>query len=201
MKKIILFTLVLMSSYVFAQEANESSKEEKFTYTEKGLSPRSIAVNLKGMTKTDLINKARAWRIEKFTEPKNKAKEDDHDDDYDDETGKNNSKKINLRGNVNNAICLNEDSKRTCENAFISIDVIIEDGTYTFKPKDLLFRTTYGKKKAKVKLNFDKTELYSDNREIKAGHELVPSQLEDLFNSLHKSLYNYITDQEQEDEW
>ena len=56
-----------------------------------------------------------------------------------------------------------------------------------------------GKKDKKIKLK--ESEFHTKEGNLEKDYEKVPSQIEGLFNGLNKSLFNFLTDREQETEW
>jgi hypothetical protein len=198
MKKIILLLVIFMSALTFAQKGNGSQTNiDQFVYDENGLNPQSVSVILKDMKRDELADKVEAWANERFKKIKGKGgnKEANEKD-----TGKGNkTKKVKIKGFTYNAICVDLENNPDCKNVDYVINVIVEDGKYTFNPKNITYNNKTSKKKDQI--NLGKSDFHESNDKIKAVYQKVPSQIEDLFNKLNKSLYNYIMNFEQEDEW
>ncbi len=206
MKKVILFTMVLVSTFVDAQ-----NKDSKFVYGGEGLSPRSFTEEIKGMDRNELLLKAKAWLDEKYKDSndviikeevngKTVNSDDAYDEDETDETGKaKKSEKIRFSGFTDNAICFGKGANYSCEGLEYIIELRFRDGDYRFKPIKLTYRAASSKKSQKIGLK--KHKFYSNDGKIKDGYEKVSSQIEALLNNLNKSLLNYLTNKEQEDEW
>ncbi|GAA3634566.1 hypothetical protein [Flavivirga jejuensis] len=215
MKKIILFTIILISSFSNAQSDKEVySKNTKFVYGAEGMEPKDFTVDIKGKNKEDLLSKAKEWLNEKYKnlETKNGKTdktvgidtiyeiEETNKDGGADEAGKGkNNIKLRFKGYTSNAICFGEKPDYGCEDVEYVIELRFKDGEYRFKPVKLTYKAASNKKKQKIEL--DKNKFYSSDGKIVNGYGKVPSQIETLFNGLNKSILNYLTNKKQEDEW
>ena len=213
MKKIILFTIILISTFSHAQ-SDKGTKKAKFVYGEKGLEPRHFTVDVKGMDRKELFSKAKDWFNEKYKDSKHNhdktgkivnntdvyEDDDDYEEDETDETGKaKKSEKFRFYGFTDNAICFGKGTNYSCEGLEYIIELRFRDGDYRFRPLKLTYKTSLSKKQQKINLN--KHKFHSKDGKIKEGYEKVSSQIEALLNNLNKSLLNYLTDKKQEDEW
>lgn len=197
MKITTLLIVILMSASIFAQkEKNPSTNIDQFIFNQKGLNPKSISVEIKGLKKEDLADKIEAWSEFKFGKTKGKTEKKATGES---ETAKGKKgKKVKVKGFTYNAICADVDNKRNCENVDYTIDIEIEDGKYIFKPSKLSYNGNTNKKGNEIDLS--KSEFHESQEKLKTEYSKVPSQIEDLFNTINKSLYNFINDLEQEDE-
>jgi hypothetical protein len=198
MKKIILLVVIFMSALTFAQKGKGSQTNiDQFVYNENGLNPQSVSVILKDIKRDELADKVEAWANEKFQKIKGKGgKKEANEKD----TGKGKkTKKVKINGFTYNAICTDLENNPDCKNVDYVINVIVEDGKYTFKPKNITYNNKTSKKEDQI--NLGKSDFHESKDKLKPKYLKVPSQIEDLFNKLNKSLYNYIMNFEQEDEW
>ncbi|MDO5970249.1 hypothetical protein Q4Q35_10570 [Flavivirga aquimarina] len=197
MKKIILFSIILMSAASFAQsDKNDDSQETKFVYNREGLSPKNITTYIDGKKKENMASKAEKWLDEKYGNFEDVLSKSDKSDEG--ETAKGN-KKVTFTGLTNNAICFTEKSNYICGDIECKIELRFKDGEYRFRPINMFYKTSSSKKSKKI--NFQKNKFYSNDGKIIEGYEKVLSQVENLLNNLNKSLLNYLTDKEQEEEW
>ncbi|GAA4801034.1 hypothetical protein [Litoribaculum gwangyangense] len=186
MKKFILFLTISCSVSIFSQ-----NKSDKFNFDKDGLKPEKIFVDVQGMDKNEMLEKAKDWVKEKT------GKSDEIKDD-ETEKGKK-SKKLKFEGFTHNAICFTEASEFNCHDVEFTISIKFEDDGFSFEPKKLSYQTS--SKNKKTSLNFKSSDFHSNNGNLKVDYSKVPSQIESLFNGLSKSLFNYLIDKEQEDEW
>jgi len=186
--------MILTASFTYAQKGQESSVElDKFNYTQNGLNPKDVRVQVKNMKQEQIVEKVEAWVDKKYG--KDNRSVGDNDD-----TGKGKkSKKIKVKGFTHNVICTDYDNIRDCKDVDYEVEISVEDGHYVFKPKKISFRKTTAKKKDNIDLK--KSKFHDSKDKVKPEYRKVPSQIEDLFNKLNKSLYNFINNIKQEDEW
>ena len=52
-----------------------------------------------------------------------------------------------------------------------------------------------------TEIKLKESEFHTKEGNLEKDYEKVPSQIEGLFNGLNKSLFNFLTDREQETEW
>lgn len=215
MKNMLLLAIILISTFSYAQSDKDvHSKNTKFVYGEKGLEPRHLTTDVKKMDRKELLSKAKDWFNERYKDPKDGTDktvnyndvyvvyEDDdaYEEDETDETGKaKKSKKLRFNAFTDNAICFGKGDNYSCEGLEYTIELRFRDGDYRFRPLKLTYKSASSKKKQNINLN--KHKFYSKDGKIKEGYEKVSSQIEDLLNNLNKSLLNYLTGKEQEDEW
>lgn len=76
------------------------------------------------------------------------------------------------------------------------IDLSFEDGQDKLQPLKLSYDTNN-----KKKINLKKGDYYGKNGKIDEGYSKAPSQIETLFNGLNESLLNYLSNEDQADEW
>ena len=222
MKNMLLFAIILISTFSYAQsDMGVHSKNTTFVYGEKGLEPRHLTMAVKEMDRKELLSKAKDWFDERYENDKDdnddKDKTDktinnkdvyivyEDDDAYEegetDETGtaKKKSKKLRFKAFADNAICFGKGDNYSCEGLEYTIELRFRDGDYRFRPLKLTYKTASSKKKQNI--NLKKHTFYSKDGKIKAGYEKVSSQIEILLNSLNKSLLDYLTGKEVEGEW
>lgn len=188
MKKFALLILILMSATMFSQENNDllEKKATSFTYDKNGLSPGKLTVKVNKFDKKELYEKVLEWVGEKYKDPDKVIKKKEKND------------KIKIEGFTDNALCFGVKSEYSCEGLTYAIEFTFEDEQYKIKPSELSYISKNGKM---VKLNLNKSEFYTNNGDILEGYEKVSSQIEALFNNLNKSMLNFITNKDQEDEW
>ncbi|MDO5978355.1 hypothetical protein [Flavivirga spongiicola] len=220
MKNIVILAIILISTFSYAQS---DKRDTKFVYGEKGLEPRHFTVDIKGVDRKELLSKAIDWFNEKYgyskshhdktgktgkTETGKTGKilsdndiyeDDDYEEDEIDLSGKaKKSEKLRFYGFTDNAICFGAGDNYSCEGLEYIIELRFRDGDYRFKPLKLTYRTATSKNKQTISLK--KHKFHSKDGKIKEGYEKVSSQIEAFLNSLNKSILNYLTDKEQEDE-
>ncbi|WP_303318809.1 hypothetical protein Q4Q34_04970 [Flavivirga abyssicola] len=203
MKNIILFTIILVSTFSYAQNNNSTHSENtKFVYGENGLEPRNFTVIVEGMDRHELLSKAKEWLNEKYKDADNviiKNDKTDKTDDSDEMEKAKPSEKISFNGFTDNAICFGEEPDYNCEGLEYTIELRFRDGEYRFKPKKLKYKIASSNKKQTIGLK--KHKFYSKEGKIKKGYEKVSSQIEALLNKINRSLLNYLTGKVQDDEW
>ncbi|AUP79970.1 hypothetical protein [Flavivirga eckloniae] len=210
MKSIIPLAIILISSFINAQNTNDS----KFVYGENGLEPRHITIDIKGMDMDEMQTKAEEWLNEKYEAPKGKSDSNNdkkikpgksitayeiYEDNEGDATGKaNNNKKLRFTGFTNNAICIGKGADYSCETVEYTIELRLRDGDLRFKPIKLTYKGASDKKEQTINLKKNK---FAKNGAIIDGYEKASSQIETLLNSLRRSIVNYLTGKAQEEEW
>jgi hypothetical protein len=196
MKKSILLAVILTSMFSYSQTEDTSltkpgngsnNKETFFTYDANGLSPKNVSLDVKGMDKKDLYSKSLDWLKEKYHNHEKIVIENEK------------NQKISFEGFTYNSFCFGEGSDYGCEDLTYVIELSFKDGEYKFKPKKLSYTTNSNKKEKEISL--DNSDFYKNNGDIKEKYTKVPEQMQNLFNSLNKSLFNYLTNKEQENEW
>ena len=196
MKSISLISTFLISLIIFSQNNNQI---KQFSFTSEGLNTNEIEVKMKGMDKEDLIEKAKKWIKEKYGNLDVINKQIDTGKETDEvEKGKK-DKKINFDGFTDNAICFGLNSDYSCFDATYEIELEFDDDEYIFIIDKLEYEIPGNKKDQKIKLN--KSDFHYKDGDLIGGYEKVPTQIENLFNNLNKSLFNYLSDFEQETEW
>jgi hypothetical protein len=201
MKKIILLIVIMTVSLSYAQNnQNSSSNNEKFEYTDKGLEPKFLLVSVNKMKKEQLQAKAKKWIKEKFGKPEDHIQSSNLTEE-EEEKGKKKSKKLRFKGFADNAICfgLNTNTNYKCKKVNYTILLKLYDGEYQFKPVKLDYRSSHNNRKIQIHLN--KSDFHTSNGEVKTEYDKVSKQLENLLNKLNNSLFNYLTDKPQSDEW
>ena len=193
MKKTILLIVILVSAVSFSQnnvdavsKKKKQNTSEKFTYDASGLSPRDVTMSVRKSKKGDLYSKTLDWLDEKYKNGNQVIEKKEKND------------KIRFEGFTDNAICYGTGADYGCEGLTYQIEISFEDGQYKLKPLKLSYDST---KKGKVNMNLNKSEYYDKNGKIDNDYSKVPSQIETLFNGLNESLLNYLTNEDQEDEW
>ncbi|NCO64530.1 MAG: DUF4468 domain-containing protein [Flavobacteriales bacterium] len=188
MKKFALLILILMSATTFSQENNDlfEKKATSFTYNKNGLSPSKLTVKVNKFDKKELYEKVLEWVGEKYKDPNKVIKKKEKND------------KIKIEGFTDNALCFGVKSEYSCEGLTYTIEFTFEDEEYKIKPSELYYTSKNDKK---VKLDLKKSDFYTNSGDPLEGYEKISSQIETLFNSLNKSVLNYITNKDQEDEW
>lgn len=201
MKKIVLLSVLLVTAFSFSQnkhhDDDEPENNKTFRFNNKGLTPNDITTYISGGKYKTMHAKAKAWVKEKYGE--NHKKLEETDDDNNAEAKGSKVKKLRLNAFSNNAICFDEDAKFQCVKAEYVIELQFSDGEYKFKPKKLFYNPPSSKKR--VRIHFNKSIFHESTGKLSRDHKKVPAQIENLFNNLNRSLYNYLTDRKQEDEW
>lgn len=193
MKKIILLTAVLVSAISFSQndvdavsKKKKHNTSEKFTYDANGLNPGDVTMSVRKAKKGDLYSKTLNWLSEKYKDPDQVIEKKEKND------------KIRFEGFTDNAICYGMGVDYGCEGLTYQIEISFEDGQYKLKPLKLSYDSN---SKKKVNINLKKGDYYDKNGKIDDDYSKVPSQIETLFNGLNESLSNYLTNEDQVDEW
>ena len=196
MKSFSLISTFLISLIIFSQNNNQI---KQFSFTSEGLNTNEIEVKMKGMDKEDLIEKAKKWIKEKYGNLDVINKQIDTGKETDEVEKAKKDKKINFDGFTDNAICFGLNSDYSCFDTTYEIELEFDDDEYIFIIDKLEYEIPGNKKAQKIKLN--KSDFHYKDGDLIGGYEKVPTQIENLFNNLNKSLFNYLSDFEQETEW
>lgn len=197
MKTTTLIFTILITAITYAQ--NNNNDVEKVSFTSEGLSSDEITVNITGMDKEALFNKSKEWIEEKYGTLDVITKEKKTSDQEDQADKGKKSKKIVFKGFTNNAICFGSKSDYSCFDSTYEIEIKFVDDEYKFKIKKFSYAIPGNEKDKKIKLK--ESEFHTKEGNLEKDYEKVPSQIEGLFNGLNKSLFNFLTDREQETEW
>ncbi|MFD0989256.1 hypothetical protein ACFQ1R_04050 [Mariniflexile jejuense] len=197
MKKSILLILLLASVLSFSQtgtnanakkDPTTNSNEKTFTYNSAGLNPNIVSVEVKNTNESTLYQKSLEWIQEKYSS-NNVIKK------------KEANKLLRIEATSNSAICFGLDKDYTCETLNYIFEITFKNGEYRFEPIEISYTVSKNKKEKARDITFKKSSFHDKNGEVDSGYEKVPFQIEALLNNINKSLFNFITSNEQEDEW
>ena len=176
MNRIILILLVFASFNLKAQET-------EFKFTKEGFTDY-VVNSIEGKTAQELYNKTLDWINVTYKNPNSVIK------------AKIENEYIRIEGVSSKLLCVKTLGLLTCNDAKYQIEISFKDGKYKFdliKLEEYIPQTkyTYNSGWSDISLT-NTTAYYKENGDIKNLFKLYPAAIEGEFNSLNKSLNDFI---------
>jgi hypothetical protein len=170
MKNLILMgALLLLSMVSFGQET-------EFKFTREGFTD-FVVTSIDSAKQNDLYKKTLEWVQVNYNTPSEVLK------------GQIENQYIRIEGVSKNALCIKSFGTNTCSSVKYQIEISFKDGKYKFDVIELSQYYTGGW----YKLYLDAPKLYyKDNGEIRPVYSQYPENIENVFNSLNKSLEAFL---------
>jgi hypothetical protein len=169
MKNLLAFTLLFITSFLFAQSTTFEFSKEGFT--------DFVVTDTPNLTANEIYLKTINWIKENYKNPDEVIKMTIENE------------KLRFEGVRENALCVKA-MGNVCSSARYVIEVSFKDGRYKFDPISVSFFNQMGNG-YNVPMN-ETGKVYYKNGKILKGSEEVPEMFESLFNGLNESLKNYV---------
>nr|WP_315144495.1 DUF4468 domain-containing protein [uncultured Flavobacterium sp.] len=175
MKKLLLKLLILVSFYSNAQET-------EYKFTKGGFTDYVVGV-VEGKTAQELYKKTLDWVSVTYKNPKEVIKAQ-IENDY-----------IRIEGAKSNMLCVKSFGMLNCNDVRYQIEISLKDGKYKF---DLIKLEQYTSPSQYSAGGWSEVGLtntsycYKDNGDLKSLFKLYPAAIEMEFNSLNKSLQDFL---------
>ena len=177
MKKIITLTLLILTFNSFSQN------DSLFIYDINGLNQEYLVMTVDSTTQQEIFNNSVNWIKETYKNPDKVIKMSIE------------NKKVRFEGSQQGLICIKALGMNTCYNALYTIEIEFKENRYKFTPLSLSYRVPPSQYNAgaTVEVSFkDGSGCYKNNKSIRKVFASIPPTVENLFNSLNKSLNEYV---------
>lgn len=175
MKNLILMGALLLLSMV------SFSQESEFKFTREGLTD-FVVIPIDSATQNDLYKKTLEWVQVNYNTPREVLK------------GQIENEYVRIEGVSKNALCMKALGINNCYTVKYQIEISFKNGKYKFDVIDLkqYFMPSQYSSGGWYDVPLNSPKIYKENGEIKNAYSQYPENIENVFNSLNKSLEIFL---------
>jgi hypothetical protein len=178
MKKLLLGTLLLLSTLSFSQET-------EFRLGQEGLTP-FVVTSVDGKTQSELYKKTLNWILITFKNPKEVIKAQ-IENDY-----------IRIEGSSENLVCFPGLGDANCSSSRYQVEIEFQDNKYKFS---VISVEQFGSRWNSIDTWFKSKSYMTNSGEVRSNYKYfykIPLYFNDLNKDLQKNILTYSTDKKKD---